>query len=291
MRDQNRAQVESDYVDFPSEFTVNLGELFESNALILGSRHTGKSDVAMMICERTMKEKAIAIIFDPSLDWIARSSIRQYTKVEPCTVLEAPSKSMIYDISLLSPSQQQACVESFSKRLFEHQVSSENREQYVVVFEEAHTYFPQGCMRAKALQNTVRLLSVGRNVNIACVLISQFASMLDKFAVKHSASQAWFGFTREPNDLEYVGKILGEQAKELTKLSDGEFLYLNRKGITKTQIEPYTSDIAKTEIKPSVPKILEPIKKTQSHDNGKALASVVLLLIWLGILVVALSQR
>jgi hypothetical protein len=242
-----------------SDFTVDIDTLFKSNALVLGSRGIGKSDLAMMICD---KANAIVIVFDPSLDWIARSNIKRYVKVEPYVVLEVPSESVIYDVSLCSPLDQARIVENFSKKLFEHQAQAENRRQYLMIFEEAHTYFYQGCMRSKNLANCVRLLSVGRNVGIACVLISQFASMLDKFAIKHSTSQAWFGFTREPNDLSYLKQILGSDVKELSKLKDGEFLYLTRNGLSKINIEPYESVIQKQEI--AIPQCtpVEPIKQT-----------------------------
>jgi len=290
MRDKHRAEIESQYVDFPHHFTVDLSKLYEANGLILGSRHTGKSDVAMLICDKAVKENAVVVCFDPSLDWIQRSSIAHYMKVEPYTLLDVPSENIIFDISLLSPIQQQKSVETFSKRLFENQAESSDRKQYLVIFEEAHTYFPQGCMRAKSLQNTVRLLSVGRNVDIACILISQFAAMLDKFAIKHSTSQAWFGYTREPNDIKYLRQILGEETKELTKLEDGKFLYLKRNGITKIQIEPYESSVAKTEVKPSVPQIQEQIKpKPQHHDNGKVIGSILVALIWLIAIAIAVK--
>lgn len=289
MRGSYRAEIEGQFIDFVEPFKVDLDELYESNGLILGSRHTGKSDVAMLISERAMKEGTIVSVFDPSTDWISRSCIAQYMKVESYTILDVPNESTIYDISLLSPLQQQKIVEDFSKLLFERQAKAVDRKQHLVVFEEAQTYFPQGCMRAKRFQNVVRLLSVGRNIDIACLLISQFPAMLDKFAVKHTISQCWFGFTKEPNDLQYLKRILGDTSEELTKLNDGEFLYLDRKGIEKIGIEPYESSIAKTQIRPSIAVIPEPIQPKPKHtDNGKALGSILLLLLWLLILYVAL---
>lgn len=264
-----------------SDFTVDVQQLFESNALVLGSRHTGKSDIAMMISDKVMLEKAVVVVFDPSLDWIARSSIPRVMKVEPYSVLDVPCESTIFDISLLSPSQQQRTVENFSEKLFQSQASNPERKACVVIFEEAHTYFYQGCMRSKNLANCVRVLSVGRNVSIGCVLISQFASMLDKFAIKHSTSQAWFGFTREPNDLNYLKQILGSDVKELSKLKDGQFLYLTRKGLSKINIEPYQSVIQKQQITIPEPQPLptnEP--RPRASDSTIAIARLVLMAIF-----------
>jgi Cdc6-like AAA superfamily ATPase len=124
-----------------SDFTVDIQQLFDSGCLILGSKHTGKSDLAMLVSDRVMKKDAVVVVFDPSLDWIARSSIKQYVKVEPYRTLDVPCESTIFDISLLSPNQQQRTVENFSEKLFQSQASNPERKRYLVIFEEAHTYF------------------------------------------------------------------------------------------------------------------------------------------------------
>jgi hypothetical protein len=254
-------------MDFPSEFNVDVERLFEANGLILGSRHCGKSDLAMMISDKAIEHGSIVVVFDPSLDWITRSSIKQYVKVEPYAVLTVPNESIIYDVSLCAPHQQQTIVENFAKILFEHQASSVNRKQYLVIFEESHTYFYQNVMKAKASANSVRMLSVGRNVGIACLLVSQFASTLDKFGIKHSVSQVWCGFTREPNDLKYLRQILGNNVSELQKLDDGQFVYVTRNGIQKIQIEPYNSTTPKTQFFAKSPELqLSPIP--QANSNG-----------------------
>jgi len=253
MRDKHRSEIERDFIDFPEAFTVDLQELYESGGLVLGSKHTGKSDVAMMICERAMRENTIVIVFDPSLDWIERSNIKRYMK--PYRNLEKiPSESMIYDVSLLSPLEQQKIVEDFSKKLFGSQAQTRNRRQYLIVFEESHVYFPQGCMKAKRMQNSVKMLSVGRNVDIAALLISQFASMLDKFAIKHSTSQAWLN------------------------------------GVSKIQIEPYESNTPKTEIAIPEPKFIPIPEKPKQTNDMQAMASLFGCIMWFVVALVILSQ-
>ena len=278
MRSNHRSEIESDYVDFPQEFTVNIEQLFQSNGLILGSRHTGKSDLAMLISD-AIKNNAVVLVFDPSKDWIERSSIKRYMKVEPHTILDVPNESVVFDISLLSPTQQQATLERFSRTLFEHQAQTQDRKQYLVICEEAHTCFYQNVMRSKNAVNSVRMLSVGRNVDICCLLISQFASMLDKFCVKHSTSQVWLGFTREPNDLKYLRQFLGSQVELLPKLNDGEFLYLTRKGTQKIAIEPYEGTTAKEQIVVSEPKLITvPVRTTHNYAVAKSLIISLLLI-------------
>lgn len=206
----------------------------------------------MLISDKAKEHDAIVVVFDPSQDWRNRSSIKQYAKVER-EISNIPQSSIIYDISLCSPSQCQKIVENFAEKLFEYQAQTQNRKLYLIVFEEAHTYFYQNCMRSKNAVNSVRLLSVGRNVQIACVLISQFASALDKLCVKLSISQTYLGFTRESNDVHYLEQILGKNVEQLTKLNDGEFLYLTRKSLNKISISPFESHVNKTEIKAKIP--------------------------------------
>jgi len=277
-------------VDFPENFSVDLSLLFDSGGLILGSKHTGKSDVAMLICDKAMQKNAIVVVFDPSLDWIARSSIKQYLKVEPYTVLDVPSKSTIFDISLLSPTQQQTTVERFSKSLFESQAQAQDRKQYLVIFEEAHTYFFQNAMRSKSLMNAVKLASVGRNVKIATLLLSQFSSVLDKYLIKHNTSQIWLGYTREPNDIRYLRQILGEHVSELPKLNDGEFLYLTRDNLQKINIQPFENTIPKEQILPKIPQ-LEPLKTTPQTDNTHAISSLIVAFLWFIAILYAISAR
>jgi len=257
-----------DYVDFPENFSIDLKQLFESNALVLGSRHTGKSDLAMMIADKCMEKGSIVVCFDPSQDWQNRSSIPQYQTLTIPFITTIPIKSTTFDISLLSPNESQKLVESFCGKLFREQAETPQHKKYLVVFEEAHTYFPQGCMKAKAYQNTVKMLSVGRNLDVSVLLISQFASMLDKFTIKHSVSQTYLGFTKEFNDLKYLRSLLGSTVQELTKLNDGEFLYLTRSGIQKIAIEPFENTIPKEQIFSKIPQ-LEPLKPIpQANSNG-----------------------
>jgi len=279
MRDNHKAEIESEYVDYPNEFSININELMKGNALILGSRGIGKSDVGMRIIDKAMSNGMICVAFDPSQDWQNRSSIPHFQILKTAYIDKIPIKSVVYDISLLSPREHQQVVESFCGMLFRHQAETSNRKKYVVVFEEAHTYFPQGCMRAKAYQNTVKLLSVGRNLDVCCVLISQFSSMLDKFAIKHSVSQTYSGFTKEYNDLKYLRSLLGSEVEQLAKLNDGEFLYVTRDETQKIAIQPFENTTHKREI---FAKILEltPIPQTSTTDTAKAITSLIIAAMW-----------
>jgi hypothetical protein len=77
----------------------------------------------------------------------------------------------------------------------------------------------------------------------------------------------WCGFTREPNDIKYLKQILGSEVEKLSKLEDGQFLYLTRKSLSKINIEPYDNNTFKTEI-PQLPepKLAQPIRTKQETN-------------------------
>ena len=275
--------------DFPENFSVDIDLLFDSGGIILGTKHTGKSDVAMMIAERCIEKGSIVIVFDPSLDWLTRSSIKQYLKVQSYSNLTIPNESVIYDVSLCSPQECVTIVENFSKNLFERQAKTQKPKQYLLILEEAHTYFYQNCMRSKKLMNAIRLISVGRNVKIGTLLLSQFASVLDKYLVKNNTSQIWLGYTREPNDIDYLRRIIGSAVSELPKLADGQFLYCTRNKTEKIAIQPFENTTYKQQVFSKILEV-EPLKPIQTQDNGKTIVTLITSLLWFIAIVYGLSQ-
>ena len=97
-----------------SEFQFNTKEGMATTSFVSGSRGVGKSDVCMRIAEQLHNEGIIVIIFDPSCDWVKRSSIEQYFTVKPFSDLPIPETSTIFDISRLTPNGAQSCLVGFS---------------------------------------------------------------------------------------------------------------------------------------------------------------------------------
>lgn len=240
-----------------SKFLFDMKEGMATTTFINGSRGVGKTDAAMEISDQVMKEGIIAVVFDCSGDWVKRSSIGEYVKADCLSDLDIPEHSIIVDTSMLTPMQQQQCVERFCKKLFEFQLHSAKR--FYVIFEEAQIFFPLNSLRSLKTQNTMRILTTGRNFNISVCAISQFPALIDKELVKH-AGQIFLGYASEPNTLGYWKGILGKKAEELKKLQNGQFVYFNRNKISLTEIEPYDATIQKQQI--AIPQIkpIEPIK-------------------------------
>lgn len=133
------------------------------------------------IASLLMKHGIKVVVFDPTQDWMKRSSIpnaetithefpKLYGKLYP------PQLSIVYDISHLTIEKQQQLVEAFCKTLMQIQAETpeDDRQQFFLIFEEAHTYFPEGCMRAKRYRETVKMMTQGRNFNVKNVIIPFF---------------------------------------------------------------------------------------------------------------------
>lgn len=267
-------------------FEINIAEAMQTTSFIGGSRGTGKTDVAMMIADQLINEDIIVLAFDPSTDWMKRSSIRYYFMVKPYSHISVPQHSTIFDLSRLTPMQQQKFVDRFCKQLFEYQLDSEKR--FYLVFEEAQLFFPLNSLRSKKTQNAMRIVTVGRNVGVSVCAISQFPALIDKELIKH-AQQIWIGTTSELNSLKYWRGILRKTVDTLKTLRNGQFVYYHRNKISLTEIEPYVNSTLKTEITVKMPKSIErPIKK-QQHDNGKAVASIITALLWFAAILLALK--
>jgi hypothetical protein len=239
------------------DFQFDSAEAMRTTSFVSGSRGVGKSDVCMRIAEQLQNEGIIVIAFDPSTDWLKRSSTQQYFTVKPFSDLPIPETSAIFDISRLTPNQAQRSVEQFCKTLFDFQVDN-SAKRFYIIFEESQIYFPLSALSSKNTQNTMRLLCVGRNFGVSMCAISQFPATISKELVKHSG-QLFIGYASEPNTLSYWKGILGKKAEDLKTLQNGEFVYFNRNKISKISIEPYDNNTFKTEI-PQLPEPTQPIK-------------------------------
>jgi hypothetical protein len=262
-------------------FQFDEKEAMQTTAFVSGSRGVGKSDVVMRIAEQLQNRGIIVIAFDPSTDWVKRSNIEKYITVAPYSDLPIPETSTIFDISRLTPNQAQECVEEFCKKLFEFQVGNSAKRFYLVL-EEAQIYFPLNSLRSRKTQNSMRLLTVGRNFHVSMCAISQFPALIDKEMIKHSG-QIWIGYASEPNSLKYWRGIIGKHAEKLRELQNGQFVYYCRNKITPIEIEPYESAIQKTQIA-TLDIAIHPISAT-SHSDA---AEITRVLAFLGLFVVVM---
>jgi hypothetical protein len=275
--------------DLPIEpFSFNVSEAMQTTTFISGSRGVGKSDVSMRIVDQLTSEGIICVAFDSSMDWLKRSSISRYVTIKPYSDLKIPDQNTIIDMSMLTPNQQQAIVERFCEKLFQHQIETQCGSRFYVVFEESQIFFPLNSLRSKNAQNSMRILTIGRNINTSICAISQFPSLIDKELVKN-AQQIYIGTTSETNAVQYWRGILGKNADQLKDLQNGEFFYYCRNKLGKIQIEAYESQTPKTHIAIPQP-TLTPIAIKQ-NNNAQAISSLIVAFMWFFAIVLALQGR
>jgi len=261
-----------------SELQFNVQEAMKSGVVISGITGTGKTDLGMYLVDQLMKEGILAIVFDSSQDWQNRSSIAQYETLTIPSISAIPQSSIIFDISTLSVEQRQRLIERFSETLYRHQAMTPSKKQYFLVFEEGSSYFREGFMRGKRFSNTSMLMSEGRNYGVRFMVITQFFASIDKMSMRYMR-QRYFGSTNEPNDVDYIAKFFSRERKQeigktLRGLDVGSFLYMHGSETKRIHIEPYESQIVKTEVRTSVPQCvpIEPIKCAHSENTTIALA-------------------
>jgi hypothetical protein len=294
---RNFATKNAEWQDYnPTEildFQFDVNEAFKSGIYCSGTTGSGKSDVGMLCIDAIKRAypNCVFIVFDPSQDWMQRSSVARVQTVKSTFVDSIPRESIVYDLSMLSVRDCQKLIESFSEKLMMQQALTRSQTRYFLCFEEAQIYFPEGCMRSKAYQNSVRMLTQGRNFKVRFICITQFASLLDKNAMRYM-KQRYFGYTDEPNDVNYIGRIIRKsEAEKLQSLNAGEFVYFNRGKTIKIAIEPYKNSVSKEYIATSIPqpKTLEPQSKATTTDYNPLLRFVVVVSIGLTILLLGMS--
>ena len=277
----------ADHTENFNDFQFDKIEAMQTTTFISGSRGVGKSDVSMRIVDQLTSEGIICVAFDSSMDWLKRSSISRYVTIKPYSDLKIPDQNTIIDMSMLTPNQQQAIVERFCEKLFEHQIN-DMANKYYLVFEESQLYFPLNSIRAKRYQYTTRVLTVGRNVGISLCAISQFPSLIDA-ELRKNAQQIYIGCTSEKNAVNYWRSILDKNADQLKNLQNGEFLYYCRNKLSKIQIEPYESNIQKHQINIPEP-IIQPIPQPK-QNNTQAISTLIVAFMWFTAIVLALQGR
>ena len=204
-------------------FDVN--EAMASGIFISGTSGSGKTNLAFHFAKKLMQHGVVVFTLDPSQAWQNSSIPTNLTIPQPTqpTQINWKAESTIFDISTLYVKDQRKFTEQFCQAIFTAATNGFNPKIFIF-FEDAQLYIPNHGLRANVFQEVMRLITCGRNYNIRFGLITQFASMVDKTAIK-MCKQRYFGWTNEKNDLAYLKNFLGNRASELETLATGQFLY------------------------------------------------------------------
>jgi len=232
----------------------NLAEAKDTGFFECGTSQSGKTTLAKHLVDYLMRQGVIVDVLDVSRAWANDTPLQ-----EVITVPHAPhgeieisiplNRSVVLDMSPLSFAERKQFVNRFVDVAYRaHMAMGYKASPHrFIIFEEAQTYFPNGCFRsAKNYSAPIDLVTVGANYNIRFGLITQFPAMVDKAPVK-IAQQRYFGWTTEKNDLDYIKAFIGKgHLDAIRNLRKGEFLYQCRNDITKFQCGKYCSSVKET---------------------------------------------
>jgi hypothetical protein len=229
-----------------SELPFDITEAKDTGWFSCGTSQSGKTTLNKHIVDCLLRQGFIVDVLDVSRAWAYDSPLHEVITIpHNGTDIDIPlGRSVVLDMSQLSFLERKRFVNAFVEVTYRaHMIEGYKRAPFrFILFEEAQTYFFNGCFRSpKSYSAPIDLVTVGANYNIRFGLITQFPALVDKAPVK-IAQQRYFGWSTEKNDLDYIRKFIGKDwLSEIKSLQKGEFLYQLRNKITKFSIEPYGS--------------------------------------------------
>jgi len=274
----------------PYLFQIDIQEALRSGVFVSGGKGQCKSNLGITIADKMLKLGYTVKALDISQAWL-KSSIPYVYEVESVFVPKLSTyQSVVYDLSKLTPKEIKNFIAKFLAKEWNQQIAiPEHKRKWIIyVFEECQILTPQGSLRSNEAQQTLRLMSSGRNYNLGFIAITQRPALTDT-SVFELTFQKYFARMNGENDVRKVSQYIGSLAYDLEKLKLGEFMYDKgsvTKWITTKEFKPQTKPRKLSMPNLSIPQTTQPKPKP---TNTKALSSIALLLIWLLILWIALK--
>ena len=228
----------------------NLSEAKDTGFFACGTSQSGKTTLCKHLVKTIVDNGINVYVIDISKAWTVDTPIDNIIEVPSnASNVEVPvNLSTVIDLSQLGYEQRKKYVIAFSQAIYNyHQKFGFKKAPFeFVLYEEAHTYLPNGCFARSGGKYApmIDLVTVGANFNLRFGAITQFPALIDKNVIK-ICQQRYFGWTTEKNDLAYIEKFIGKehtdpkQCDTVFNLNKGQFLYQLRNRIEKIQSAPY----------------------------------------------------
>ena len=245
---------------------VDLDEMQRSNLLISGSNNSGKTNLACQIVSTLQRFKWRILAFDSSGAWREQSDIPIYCTVDFDARTESFkvslfNDSIIYDMTLLLPSEQKLFVDIILLDLWHKQLEAQNQEWVLVVLEEAQLYCKN--VRGQVAENILRIMSVGRNQKVRVMAITPDLALIDSSYIRLCNQRFHGKLSIEENGLRKYRLYYGSDWLRVTKEHDiGDFTYLLRDKLKVVSV-PYF----RTQTKPIDYRQLEKVSLVQRLKN------------------------
>ena len=272
----------------PYPFEIDIGEAKRSGVFIAGGKGTTKTNLAKVIVDRLLKLGCIVKVLDVSTAWL-NSQIPYVYEAETDYVPETELyQSVLYDLSNLTPKDVKSFIAKFLAVEWKKQraIPKHKRKWIIYVFEETQMLTPQGGLRSNEAQQTLRLMSSGRNIELGFIAITQRPALADT-SVFELSFQRYFARMDGENDKNKVAQYIGSLAEKLEDLNLGEFFYdfgRTTKWIYTEEFKPKTKPRRLQTVstpKPSVPIQLRPKQSTKTSLSGIALLVIWLCILWI----------
>lgn len=239
----------------------------DSGFYVSGTSQSGKTNLAKHLVQQLIDKGIRCYVLDSSRAWTHDTPIKEILEVTTQTQQYIWQASTVFDISTLNARQKVLFVNQLCHDIYEMHLDGFIDKEFII-FEEAQTYLPQGCMRlatrkSNPLESVLDVVTVGANYGLRFGLITQFPALVDKPPVKIT-QQRYFGWTWERNDVNYVKAFIGKEwAAKLQSLQKGEFIYQCR---DKTEL--IKTALFKTPIIKSAPEIWDSVNYSYVWPDG-----------------------
>lgn len=164
-----------------------LEESFKTNLLVSGANASGKTKLSCSLASQFYKMGYTCIVVDISGAWKHVSDLPYYSKVTKVNnKIRIPkyeqNTSRIYDLSTLKLSETKQVVEKLSELIWNERIEQINPVPTFLFLEESEGFLKN--IRGKQSESIYRLVHVGRNINVRCILITTDLALLDASVIR-----------------------------------------------------------------------------------------------------------
>lgn len=227
---------------FDIEF--DLKEMEASNCLITATNRMGKSRLACGIAHNLKNWNWVIYAFDPCGNYKEISDIPHRIKIYPEQDLPVLpiNTSVVIDLSLLTPSEQQVIVNFYLQELWNYKVIHQCTQWHCILLEEMHNYARN--VRGFVSQNLLRIMSQGRNQKIRVLGVAVDLALIDPAFIRLCQQRYHGRLGIEENSKRKFRSYYGKDFMEIAVngLDVGDFLYINGSKIQITSVPLFTPD-------------------------------------------------
>lgn len=234
----------------------DLQQAQKGNILVSGANSSGKTVLSAGLCSLLNAFEIKTLIFDNSGAWRKKSDVQHILKVYPQSEMPklVVDASIIYDISLLLPSEQKFFVDQCLRSLWEYKILHDKDTWHYVIIEESQLYCKY--LRSSIAENIMRIASSGRNQRVRMLFIVPDMALLDASMIRLCSQRYHSRMTPEENARRKLRATYGKDWQYvIEQLNIGFFVYFNNgklKVIHVNEFEPQQTPQVLTIKEPSL---------------------------------------